>query len=246
MSIVVIVLGIVFLAFGAIPPVASAYGTGALRQRLASSSATVVVGAVPTWRLLAGQADSIAVQTGPTTLNGWQVEDLVVRGGPCRVGQPCVLAAELAMRNQVLVPAIRSGIESYAGTLAETLGVAGASVADVQIALGPTTVVSGRFEAFGGLVALPFRLAGRPDRLGPNEIGLRQASVSLNGQDQPIGDIPLTTLPATVAEGVGLTLTRLVMTGTEVRVWATLSVSDPGRLMAPAPAGRGGSLPVTP
>ncbi|MBC7543790.1 MAG: hypothetical protein H7338_13775 [Candidatus Sericytochromatia bacterium] len=244
MGIVVVVLGIVFLAFGALPPFASFYGTGLIRQRLAAPAATLSVAAVPTWRLLGADADLIHVKTGPTTFNGWLVEDLLIDGGPVRVGHPCQLSAGVVMRNTVLEPAIRAGVEAYTATLAETVGVPGAAVADLEIALGPTTVVSGRLEAFGGLVAVPFRLAGTPDALSPREIGLRKAVVTLNGTEQSIGDVPLMTLPIT--PGVGVTLTRMAMSPTELRVWAMLNVADPGRFLAPAPVGSGGSLPATP
>jgi hypothetical protein len=244
MGIVVVILGIVFLALGAIPPMASAYATDLLRHRLAAPHATLALGAVPTWTLLGGHADAVDIRTGPTTINGWPVEDLFVHGGPVQMGKPAELFAGVVMRNKVLAPTIRQGVEAYAMTLAESLGVGGTSVADLAIELGPTTVVSGRFEAFGGLVAVPFHLAGQPDRLSPREVGLRHAIVTLSGHDQAIGDVPLVTVPETA--GVDVNLTRLVMTPTELRVWATLTVSDPGRFLAPVQAGHAGNLPTAP
>jgi hypothetical protein len=230
MSIVVIVLSALFIALGAVPPIASSLATSMARESL-EAPATVQLRAVPTWKLLTGEVDRLELVVGATKLGAVPISGISVQGGPCRLDAPCRLGAELAIATRDLQPLIEEGMTAYAEELAETFGVAGAQVADLAVTMAERTSVSGRFEAFGGLVSVPFHVEGRLARLGPQTVGLQAAVATINEQAQPLGDIAVWTLPEPPLEGLQVSLDRLAVEGDSLKAWLQLDIPHPADLL---------------
>jgi hypothetical protein len=234
MGIVVVILSALFLALGAIPSVASNMATTRVRERL-QAPASVTLQAVPTWRLLRGDVDRLELVAGRTKLGEMPIDGLTVQGGPCRMDAPCRLDAALAIATRDLEPIIRTNLTAYTASLAETLGVPGAEVADLAIELGNKAAVSGRFEALGGIVSVPFRVEGQLASLGPQTVGLMAATVTINEQVQPLGDIPVWTLPEPPLAGLQVALQRLTVTGDRLQAWLQLEIDRPADLLLAQP-----------
>jgi hypothetical protein len=234
MGIVVIVLSALFLALGAVPPVAGSLAGARVTERL-QAPATVRLQVVPTWRLLAGDVDRLQLQVGPTTLASVPIAGLTVQGGPCRLDAPCRLGAEMAIDTRDLEPIIRSNLTAYAEGLADTLGVPGARVADLGIEVGATAAVTGRFDAFGGLVSVPFRVEGKLARLDDQTVGLMGATATVHDQTQSLGDVPVWTLPEPPLAGLQVALQRLAVERGRLQAWLQVDVADPRALLQALP-----------
>lgn len=234
MAIVVAILSAVFLALGAVPPLAGAMAAARLQARLGAPAA-VTVAAVPTWRLLAGDVDRLQLSVGPTTLAEVPIGGLTVQGGPCRLDAPCRLQAELQVAVRDLEPTIRTTLQRYTDGLAETLGVPGAQVADLAVVVAERCTVSGRLEAFGGLVAVPFRIEGRLGRLDDQTVGLLDARATVQALVHALGDVPVWTLPAPPVAGLQMALQRLDVAGGQVQARLQLDVARPRTLLESPP-----------
>lgn len=233
MGIVVVVLSALFLALGAVPPVASSLAAARVRERL-QAPAAVTLQAVPTWRLLTGEVDRLLLTVGPTTLADLPIGGMTVQGGPCRLDAPCRLQADLSVATRDLEPMIRTTLATYTADLAENLGIPGAQVTDLTIEVAAKSAVSGQLEALGGLVAVPFRIEGRLARLDDQTVGLIGAGAIINDRIHTLGNIPVWTLPEPPVAGLQVALQRLTVDDGQLRVQLQLDVARPRALLQAA------------
>jgi hypothetical protein len=232
MGIIVIVLSALFLALGAMPPVASDLAAARIAERLKAPVA-LRLQAVPTWQLLTGRVDSLQLTVGATRIGALPIAGLTLQGGPCALDAPCRLGAEVAIATKDLTPLIRASLTEITDTLADTLGVPGAQVTDLTVEIGEKAAVSGRFEAFGGLMSLPFRVAGTLGRLDPGTVGLLAATATVNGQAYDLGDLAVWHLPA--VSGMAVSLDRVAVDGQRLQAMLQLDIADPQALLATPP-----------
>jgi hypothetical protein len=229
MGIIVIMLSALFLALGAVPPLASDLAAARISERL-KAPVTVQVQAVPTWQLLAGRVDSLQLTVGATRIGAVPIAGLTLQGGPCALDAPCRLGAEVAIATRDLAPMIQASLTEITASLADTLGVPGAQVTDLAVEMGRTAAVSGRFEALGGLVSLPFRVAGTLARLDARTVGLLAATATVNGQAHELGDLAVWHLPE--VPGLAVALDRVTVEDRRLRAWMQLDIADPRALLA--------------